>query len=283
MASKDNQYIPKYIQNVPWYYKDKDIKSKDDTLAHHRKDPNQQPIDHSEPQAGTGIQDEFEDVDGFQIRKDKGDFAAKRDRWHGYSAAEWDDVLAKWDSIKKRKQPKAEQDDSDDTDYELELEELGLDRKDLRTTLMEDPMEKAIRDRRDVPSYILAINANEGGKIRLGQDSTAALVNDDSEFVKADSGEVKELRQMQKFAWEQNKEYEEKKLRELYQAQLASMADPYAVVDSTVPLDLDLSVEASPTLMMLRNRENEAKKRKVIEEKKKGLLSRYGSVDEEKS
>lgn len=273
MPPKDNQYLPKYIQNVPWYYKD--TGKSDDTLYHHRRDINQQPVDLSLPQAGTGIHDDYETVNGVNIRKE-GDFAAKRDRWHGYSSAEWDEVLAKWDIIKKKQRPLNENDDSDDTDYELEIQELGLNRKDLRTNLKEDAMEKAIRDRRDVPLYILAINANEGGKIRLGKDSTASLVNDDSVFVKPISGEEKELRQMQHFAWEQNKEYEDKKLRELYEAQLAGMSDPYAVVESSVPVDLDLNIEASPTLMMLRNRQNEEKKRKAVEEKKRGLLSKYG-------
>lgn len=275
MPPKDNQYLPKYIQNVPWYFKaGNNDKSKEDELYHHRKNPNQAPIDHSVPQAGGGIQDEFDNVDGHEIRKD-GDYSAKRDRWHGTTLADWDEILAQWNTIKKATQKPDETNDSDDTDYELELEELGLTRKDLRVDLKEDPLEKSIRDRRDVPAYILAINANEGGKIRLGQDSTAALVSNNSDFVK-ESKDVEELRQMQKFAWDQNKLYEEKKLRELFQKQLASLSDPYAEVENTVPVDLDLSVEASPTLMMLKNRQNEEKKRRAVEKKKNSLLDRYG-------
>lgn len=275
MPPKDNQYLPKYIQNVPWYFKTgKDEKSGDDLLSHHRKHPHSEPIDHSVPVAGSGIKDEFDSVDGHEVRKD-GDYSAKRDRWHGTTLADWDEILAQWNSIKKNTEVKTESNDSDDTDYELELEELGLETKDLRVNLKEDPLEKSIRDRRDVPAYILAINANEGGKIRLGQDSTAALVSKDDEFVK-ESKDVTELRQMQKFAWEQNKEYEETKLREIFQKQLANMSNPYAETEESVPVDLDLSVEASPTLMMLKNRQNEEKKKQALEKKKNALLARYG-------
>lgn len=265
-----NQYLPKYIQNVPWYYKNDKIAT-NDALYHHRKNAGEK-IDHSDPQAGSGIRDDFESVDGHLVRGD-GDYDAKRDRWHGHSNDEWDQILAKWDQV-KRKAP-VEQDESDDTDYELELEELGLDRKQIQSSLKEDPMEKAIRDRSDVPDYILAINANAGGKIRLGKDSTKGLVSEQSDFVK-ESKDVAEMKQMQQFAWEQNQEYQKKKEKEILHAQLAAVHDPYAEVDATVPVDLDLSLEASPTLMMLRNRENQETKRKAIEEKKNRLLDRYG-------
>lgn len=273
MPPKDNLYLPKYIQNVPWYFKTGVEKNNTDELYHHRKDPTHAPIDHSIPQAGSGIQDEFDTVNGHEIRKD-GDYSAKRDRWHGTTLEDWDEILAQWKSIKKAIQKPEDTNDSDDTDYELELEELGLQKKDLRIDLKEDPLEKSIRDRRDVPAYILAINGNEGGKIQLGKDSTAAIVNQDSDFVK--SKDVAELRQMQKFAWDQNRQYEEAKQRELYQKQLESLNDPYAVVEDTVPVDLGLSVEASPTLMMLKNRQNEAEKKKAAEKKKNALLDRYG-------
>lgn len=273
MSPKDNLYLPKYIQNVPWYFKTGG-KEPTDELSHHRKDPAQAPIDHSVPQAGTGIQDEFDTVNGHEIRKD-GDYSTKRDRWHGTTLGDWDEILAQWSTIKKSIQKPEDENDSDDTDYELELQELGLEKKDLHIHLKEDPLEKSIRDRRDIPAYILAINANEGGKIRLGKDSTAALINLDSEFVK-ESKDVKELRQMQKFAWDQNRQYEERKQKELYQKQLDSLHDPYAEVDDTVPVDLGLSVEASPTLMMLKNRQNEAEKKKAMEKKKNSLLDRYG-------
>lgn len=268
--SDQNQYLPKYIQNVPWYYK-KDGVASEDALFHHRKNAAEK-IDHSDPQAGAGIHDDFEEVDGHLVRGD-GDYDAKRDRWHGHSNEEWDEILAKWDQIKKK--PVVEQEDSDDTDYELELEELGLDRKQIQSLLKEDPMEKAIRDRSDVPDYILAINANAGGKIRLGKDSTKGLVSAESDFVK-ESKDVAEMKQIQQFAWEQNQVYQKKKEKEIFHAQLAAMHDPYTEVVSSVPADLDLSAEASPTLMMMRHRENEEKKRKAVAEKRNRLLDKYG-------
>lgn len=276
MPPKDNLYLPKYIQSVPWYFKTGNQDTKDE-LFHHRKHPDQEPIDHSVPQAGTGIRDDYDTINGHEVRRD-GDYSAKRDRWHGTTLEEWDEILAQWETIKKATQKPDETNDSDDTDYELELEELKLSRLDLRIDLKEDPLEKSIRDRRDVPVYILAINSNEGGKIRLGKDSSAALVNKDSDFVK-ESKDVTELKQMQQFAWDQNRMYEEKKLRELYQKQLASMSDPYAHVEDTVPVDLGLNVEASPTLMMLKNRQNEEKKREAIQQKKEELLAKYGSLE----
>lgn len=265
-----NQYLPKYIQNVPWYYKN-DQAATDDALYHHRKNAGEK-IDFSDPQAGSGIRDNFESVDGHFVRGD-GDYDAKRDRWHGHSNEEWDDILAKWDKIKKK--TPVEENETDDTDYELELQELGLERKQIQSMLKEDPMEKAIRDRSDVPAYIMAINANAGGKIRLGKDSTKGLVSEDSDFVK-ESKDVTEMKQIQQFAWEQNQAYQKKKEKELFHAQLSAAYDPYAAVDSAVPVDLNLSVEASPTLMMLKNRENEKKKVKAREEKRNKLLDRYG-------
>lgn len=270
IMTDQNQYLPKYIQNVPWYYKNDSVASKD-ALYHHRKNAGEK-IDHSDPQAGAGIHDDFESVDGHLIRGD-GDYDAKRDRWHGHSNEEWDEILAKWDQVKKK--PVEENNESDDTDYELELEELGLERKQIQSWLKEDPMEKAIRDRSDVPAYIMAINANAGGKIRLGKDSTKGLVSEESDFVK-ESKDVMEMKQIQQFAWEQNQAYQKKKEKEIFHSQLSAVHDPYAEVESSVPVDLDLSVEASPTLMMVRNRENEEKKRKAIAEKKNRLIDRYG-------
>lgn len=82
---------------------------------------------------------------------------------------------------------------------------------------------------------------------------------------------------MQKFAWEQHKQYEEQKLRELYQKQLANLSNPSAeAVDSTVPVDLDLSVEASPTLMMMKTKKENEKKSEASEKRKQSLLNRYG-------
>lgn len=267
MPPTDNLYIPKFILNVPWYYKE--LHGGDDALIHQRKDLSSGPIEGG-PTAGAGIDDAGD--------KETDDFASKRDRWHGYNAEEWDEVFAKWDSIKKSKKPtNTEAEDSDDTDYELELQELGIDRKDFTKGFVEDPLEKSIRERKYTPAYILSINANQGGKIRIGKDSTRGIANDESDFVKQPSKDERDFSRMQHFAWEQNKQYEQEKQRELYQKQLANMSNPNAqVLDSTVPVELGFNVEASPTLMMMKQKEEDRKKKEISDKRKKSLLDRYG-------
>ncbi|KAM9920403.1 hypothetical protein OXX59_007247 [Metschnikowia pulcherrima] len=273
----NNSYIPKYIQDVPWYYKTAQKNTESvvkDSLAHHRKAPDQAPIDHSEPRAGLGISDEVVEVDGTKIRKSD-DYEAKRDRWHGHSAAEWDHILSEWDRVKRITNTQKSGDESDDTDYELELQELGLARTDLKMGLIEDPLEKSIRDRRDVPEYIRAINGNVGGKIRLGKDSTTGITNDSSECIK-ESRDVTEFKKMQQFAWEKNKEFEAKQQKAQYDAKLASLQNPNVQMEEQQVADLGLSIEASPTLMMLKNRQNEQAKKEKGDEKRRKLMERYG-------
>ncbi|OBA22780.1 hypothetical protein METBIDRAFT_35086 [Metschnikowia bicuspidata var. bicuspidata NRRL YB-4993] len=275
----NNLYIPKYILDVPWYYKS-GLKAEqagaEDTLAHHRKTPGQAPVHHSEPQAGAGIFDEVTHVNGTKTRV-ADDYDAKRDRWHGHSADEWDEILTRWEAVKKTaSRGQNMNEDSDDTDYELELEELGLSRSDLKTGHVEDPLEKSIRDRRDVPAYIRAINGNMGGKIRVGKDSTVGVVNEDSEFVK-ESADVAEFRQAQKFAWEKNKAFEAEQKKAHYDAQLASLKNPNVPIEEQPAADLNFSMEASPTMMMLQNRQNEQRRKDAGEAKRRRLMEMYGS------
>lgn len=259
------QYIPKFIQNVPWYYKIGQD-SGDDKLAHQRKDPYQVPVDHSLPQAGTGIRDE-----------DRDDYDSKRDRWHGHSAEQWDDILAKWNQTKRNTATtNTANDDSDDTDYELEREELGLGSTLLKSGHLEDPMEKAIRDRRDVPAYILALNSNEGGKIRLGKDSTASLVSDLSDFVKK-SKDSADFEKMQKFAWEQSKVFDVQQQKKRHDAHLALLRNPNVAQEEAIAnADLGSSMEASPTLLMQKKKKEDQQRKKAGDEKRRKLLERYG-------
>lgn len=226
----ENVHIPKFIQQVPWYNR-----VEGDALAHHRKDPSVQ--DSGAPQAGAGIQDQYSVTGGRQAA----DYEANRDRWHGHDAEEWNEILARWNAI-KGKTTTANQSDSDDTDYELELEELGLRRSDIKSGHIEDPMEKSIRDRRDVPAYILAINGNAGGKIRLGQDLTAGIVHSAGDFVRTSAS--LDPQKQQQFAW----------------------VKEAGAMDTT---------EASPTLMMMKSRERDAERRKKGEEKRRKLMERY--------
>lgn len=258
--------VPKYIKDVPWYYTKS---ASDDPLEHHK---GVGAVDYSAPQAGAGIADEFEVVDGHQIRKGAADWDSKRDRWHGYSSHEWDDVLAKWDALKKLKNSADQEtsNDSDDTDYELELEELGLDRKSIRCNHKEGKMEQAIRDRRSVPAYIQAINGNVGGKIRLGKDLVRSITNSDSDFVS--QTDVADFKKVQKFAWDENKKIETANQRQML---AQHMANPMGEI-TAAPVDLGLNLEASPTLVQLRAKEHDRKKKAESALKRRKLMERYG-------
>ncbi|KAK6459695.1 pre-mRNA splicing factor affecting 3 splice site choice [Scheffersomyces xylosifermentans] len=299
-----NPYIPKYISSKPWYStpisdkhegeesskennasndndsKDTSKKS-DDYLAHQRKDPNEI-VDYSIAQAGEGIKDEIVKTETL-ITKNNDDYDSKRDRWFGYQNEEWDKVLQNWEKIKEntRKRQKRDQNvefDSDDTDYELELVELNLSRDDIKSNMKEDPLEKMIRDRQDVPSYIYNITSDPNNKIkieydpksRLSKDLTKGFLNDDNQFVKKLTGEGQNLTNLHKFAWEIDQREQQEKQKE----KLAKSLETGELVEPEV--NLDLSVEASPTLMMLREKQHKEEQNKLKNLKKKTLIDKYG-------
>lgn len=264
-----NPYIPKFISTTPWYSttsKDKDGKDvkdedKNDYLKHQRKDPNVV-VDYSVAQAGGGISDEIVES-GKSVVKNKVDYDSKRDRWFGYLNEEWDKVLQNWEKLKantqkRRKLTETVELDSDDTDYELELVEMNLSRDDIRTNTKEDPLEKMMRDRQDVPSYIYNITSDPNNKIRveydpksrLSKDTTKGFLNDDQQFVKKLSTEGQNLTELQKFAWE----IDQKEQKERQKESLAKSLEAGEYVAPQV--NLDLSVEASPTLMMMKQRKH---------------------------
>lgn len=277
-----NPYIPKFISNVPWYHNKLTDETKADYLSHQRSDASAEVVDHSIPKAGSGIRDEFEIKGQTEVKK-VNDYDSKRDRWHGYEAQEWDKILDNWDNIKRKKQKKGTLIDtgenSDDTDYELELIELGLDLKDIKTNLKEDPLEKTIRDRQDVPAYILNITSSNkiqyDPKSRLTKDPSAGFINDKNQFVKRLTGDAKRLESMQTFAWEKNKQQEEIQKRELLQKNLTRNAESDDKPEG-IKVDLNLSMEASPTAMMLKEREHLAEQKQINEQRKNDLLSKYG-------
>lgn len=275
-----NPYIPKFISTVPWYH-NKLNDEKSDYLSHQRSNITDEAKDHSIPQPGSGINDEFEREGETEIKK-VDDYDSKRDRWHGYDALEWDKIAQNWDKIKKKKQKTKGtnlDEDSDDTDYELELIELGLDLKDIKNNLREDPLEKTIRDRQDVPAYILNITSSNkihyDPKSRLAKDPSKGFINDKNQFVKKLTGEAKRLDSLQNFAWEQNRQQEELKHRKAFEQkltgknQLTNDPEEYQV-------DLNLNMEANPTAMMLQARHQQGQQKVSYEQKKSDLLGRYG-------
>lgn len=224
MSKQDNKelnpYIPKYIISKPWY-NEKEAASTDpsegqtDYLSHQRK--TSEIVDHSLPQVGQGINDERQN--GVRNASNDENYDTKRDRWFGYSTEEWLAKVKNWNEkndvkvINARHKIDDDNDDSDDTDYELELNELGLDKKDVMQNIKEDPMEKMLRDRQDVPAYIHNITSRLDAKIRieydpksrLAKDPTKGILNDKNQFVKKLEGDAKDLKTLQAFAWDLNK------------------------------------------------------------------------------
>ncbi|WLF80057.1 mRNA splicing protein [Lodderomyces elongisporus] len=310
----NNPYIPKYIASRPWYQEnqnsavtvnEEEIASgtdgankakavegareleetemkyehkkadEQDYLSHHRKSGGI--VDYSLAREGSGINDEFDGT----IRKgtETDDYDTKRDRWYGYSTEEWLEQVKKW-----RKNNTTDNDahvnnnDSDDTDYELELYELGLDRDEVMSNrTKQDPMEKMLRDRQDVPAYIHKINSRKDGKITLDFDYDPktkrkvnipeGFVNDQTQFVKKMSGEAQKLSTLQQFAWElDKKDLESRRIQDLMNSE-----------GTTRATDLGNSLEASPTLMMMKAKQAEeaAKERSIAKRKK--LLEMYSN------
>lgn len=277
-----NPYVPKYISKVPWYQEGKE-KGKD-AFAHQRQDPNSEPTDYSLAKPGSGITDSFEKTsDGAKLRK-VDDYDSKRDRWHGYGNEEWDHLIKNWALIKRKKTKNTPiENDSDDTDYELELMELGVLAKDVRNIVKEDPLEKTIRDRQDIPAYIQ--NISMGGKIAYKSPSTGAMnpnngiVNDRGQFVRYLAGDTDAFKRIQQFAWDQNNQYEALKEKEMFRERLQGAVDGSSDVSTHIPVDLNLSMEASPTLMLIKAQEHETEKQRLSDHKKKALADKYGGLD----
>lgn len=274
-----NPYIPKYIVEQPWYSK----LSKDDTdntyLAHQRKNP-LEIVDHSLAQPGTGISDPDRLTEKPQ---DQVDYDTKRDRWYGSDRTEYDRILLEWtkrESSREKSKSGSQnndlykvQDDSDDTDYELELSELGLTPQHLKVSARHDSKEQALRDRHDAPAYIGNIGLNESGKTRIEDiqqanpalNKTTGIVSGPNQFVPLSGSEARELRQLQKVSWELN----ERDVKA--QAGGSDMVPPPQT-------NLQLSLEASPTLAALSARKLLTNPQdSALIQKRKMLLNRYGS------
>lgn len=280
-----NQYIPKFISSKPWYGKET---TEDDYLAHQRKDPNEI-IDYSLPVTGSGIHDEFNNS-GAKMNED---YVSKRDRWYGYDVEEWNHTLQNWNEIRARKRLnimklqkssiiELEKLDSDDTDYELELIELNLDQSVLKSNSKEDTLEKTLRDRQDIPSYIYNITSNPDNKIRVEYDPKSRLsknlekgfLNNNQEFVRKLTGEGQGLTNLQKFSWDLNKEDQQKQNEKLM---------GLTIQEEEPVFNLDLSLEASPTLMQLKHRRFKEEQEKKRSLKRQALIGKYGSHKSEDS
>ncbi|KAK6461382.1 pre-mRNA splicing factor affecting 3 splice site choice [Scheffersomyces coipomensis] len=292
---------------------------KEDYLSHQRKNKDVI-VDYSLPTSGSGINDEFIVQNNVYIKKiddndndnnnnnntntttdknnDRNIYDIKRDRWYGYNNKEWDKIFQNWEKIKqkskkiKRKISNQNKDDesdsvsSDDTDYELELIELNLQRKDISTNNKQNHLEKMIRDREDIPSYIYNISSDPNNKIRIDYDPKSRLaknlekgfLNDKNQFVKKLNGEGKDLIDLQKFAWEiDQNDLKDKQKQQLINKLSTEATNDYNDDDNITETNLDFSLEASPTLMMLKAKEKQEENKRVQLLKKKALLDKYGS------
>lgn len=293
-----NPYIPRYILETPRYQQDITNKSSEqqeqhthdqtttthDPLAHQRKTG--EIIDNSVAQSGTGIKDEFKGT----IRVEENEtYDSKRDRWYGYSTEEWLTHLKNWNEKKqpRKNQSTPDNDDSDDTDYELELIELELDQKDMNKNIKKDPMEKMLRYRQDIPAYIYNITSNPNNKIRieydpksrLAKDSAKGFLNKRNQFVKKLTGDGDKLMKLQKMAQALDNEQEkDRKLAKLKQ-EFYGEEKP-----KTIPqTDLSLSLEASPTLMMLKSKQLQNEKMTKTLQSKQEVMEKYHALTESDS
>lgn len=270
MTSEGNesQYIPKFIQNVPWYYK---LKEQTTTSLEASTETIKDAFAHQRKLVVNNLNASLKALPNNGLIESLDDYDAKRDRWQSTADEEWDNIVSGWNETKtKSNLDKSAMEDSDDTDYELELEELGLNQKHLKSNHQEDPMERANRDRRDVPAYIMGITSNEGGKIRYGQDSLATIVHQDSAFVR-ESKDQDEFKKIQTFAWEKSKEHEKEQQMKLFYSELKGELDV-----SVSQANLDYVAEASPTLLMLKAKEREKRAKDESQKKLKKLMDKYG-------
>lgn len=278
-ADPINPYIPKYIVDQPWYSKSSKEETPETYLAHQRKNP-LEIVDHSLAQPGQGISDPDRVLNQ---SKDNSNYDLKRDRWYGSDRAEYDRILLEWTrrgssnatsrAASKSNVHAVSQEDEDDTDYELELSELGLESQHLKVSARHSSEEQTLRDRHDAPAYIGNIGLNENGKTRVSHGpqaqtilgKTTGIVSDSNQFVPPSGMEARELRQLQKVSWELN----EKDVNA--QSGGSDVAPPPQT-------NLLFSLEASPTLAALSARKSMAESRNSIPTlKRKMLLSRYGT------
>lgn len=171
-------HIPHYVKASRWY------ENKGET--HDFKAEGDELIDQGEATVGKGI-----------INEEL--WATKRDKWLNYDLEQWEKTLKSW----RDRDTAGVADDSDDTDYELELIELGLTVEDFKTNIKRNSTEQIMRDRSDIAAYIHNISAKADGKIQLKYDpKTRTIISggegvfaSESEFAKGNGDEAV-------FSWE---------------------------------------------------------------------------------
>lgn len=276
--SKDkvsNPYIPKFISTKPWY-RAQEGDNKEDLLSHQRN--GKEIIDFSEAKPGEGIHDDLEITETSRVKNSTG-YDSKRDRWFGYNSSDWDAILKHWNDNKSKRFYLKETDDSDDSDFELELIELGLSHNDYKNNSKEDGLEGAMRDRKDVPSYLLNISLNDS-KIKYDPQSNSEkdlseIMNKNDQFVKSNS-DVVSLTELQRFAWEENEKDQEVRQRNNFAKKLENLARANDNNEESDSINLDFNIEGNPTYMEYKLREKRKEVQLSKQQKKQRLMSLYG-------
>jgi pre-mRNA-processing factor SLU7 len=278
-----NQYIPSFISTKPFYVPDSE--STDDYLEHQRlqaeKQKDSQWYDRSQKIRGpvatkfrkgacencgsmthkvkdclsrkrkAGARYTGKDIQADEVLSDVNmGWDAKRDRWNGYDATQYDAVVQEYNELEALKKTNGDGGEEGDR-YE---EETDMGRQQSTST-------RQLRLREDTAKYLLNLDldsAKYDPKTRsmldpgAMDDQAAALVAEEG-FVRK-GGDAAEFEKAQKYAWERQ-EYGEK-----------------------------LHLQANPTAgaLAIKHKENEERDRK--EAQRKALLEKYGSqVDVQKA
>lgn len=125
-TADSNEYIPKFIKQTPWYKLGQKEEVKDHSFSQHGQ--------------------------GFSANT----YDSKRDKWEGFEI-NYNDAKQLQTQLKGINTTTIQEDE--DTDYELELSELGLQKSDIKDNNKQDQQEKVLRDRKDVPDYIKGIRS----------------------------------------------------------------------------------------------------------------------------
>jgi pre-mRNA-processing factor SLU7 len=236
-ASKDkNEYIPSFIANKPFYVPDTDDsgkdylehqrlqKKEDDSLAHaqwydrgKKKGPaatkyrkgacencgamTHKTKDCLSRKRKVGAKYTGRDIQADEVITEVNlGWDAKRDRWNGFDASEYQNVIEQYNELDDaKKQPKGEDEGDDGDRYE---EETDMGRQQATST-------RNLRLREDTAKYLLNLDldsAKYDPKTRTlvdsgaQQDQAAALVAEEG-FVKK-SGDAAEFERAQRYAWE---------------------------------------------------------------------------------
>ncbi|CCH61908.1 hypothetical protein TBLA_0F03730 [Henningerozyma blattae CBS 6284] len=155
-----------------------------------------------------------------QIRKDhEKDYDAKQDRWFGYDGSEYDEALAKWQTMKSEGAKKELNEEENDIDINIliEITKLGLDVKE-SLTYLEDCKEiqkgksvTSVRLREDKAAYLNDINntnheTNYDPKSRIYKSEELGKVDDKGKIFRRHlTGEGKEFNALNELARELSK------------------------------------------------------------------------------